>query len=226
MGTIPILYEDNHLLVVVKPPNLLSQADRSGDEDLLTLLKNYIKRTYGKPGRVYLGLVHRLDRPVGGVMVFAKTSKAARRLAEQIRGGAFQRGYLAAVWGHPQFLRGSLQDYLLKDGRTNMVTISGPAGAGARQARLDYEVVDMTSSLSLVRIWLQTGRSHQIRVQMAHFGHPLFGDQRYGKRTGERGPIGLWAEQLGFQHPTTSSGLQFTEPPPPAPPWNWFKHKA
>ncbi|NLJ79707.1 MAG: RNA pseudouridine synthase, partial [Firmicutes bacterium] len=118
MNEVPILYEDNHLLVVIKPPNLLSQADRTGDDDLLSILKQYIKEAYQKPGNVYLGLVHRLDRPVGGIMVFAKTSKAARRLAAQIRSGTFQKGYLAAVWGHPQELRAGLSHYLLKNRRT------------------------------------------------------------------------------------------------------------
>lgn len=223
---ISILYEDNHLLVVVKPPNLLSQGDQTGDVDLLTLLKEYIKETYNKPGNVYLGLVHRLDRPVGGVMVFAKTSKAAGRLSEQIREGTFGRGYLAVVAGHPQPLRGNLRNYLVKDRKTNLVSVVKPNVPGAQEAVLDYQVIDMISTHSLVRIQLRTGRSHQIRVQMAEAGHPLVGDQRYGPRSNERQQIALWAERISFVHPTTKEKLEFVQPLPATKPWTEFRHKA
>lgn len=222
MHEIPILYEDNHLLVVVKPPNLLSQGDATGDEDLLTLLKEYIRDTYNKPGNVYLGLVHRLDRPVGGVMVFAKTSKAASRLSEQIRERTFNRGYLAVVEGHPEPVAGSLRNYLLKDSAKNLVKVVKPNVEGAQEARLDYKVVDMNREHSLVRIWLRTGRSHQIRVQMAERGHPLLGDRRYGKKTNERQQIALWAERISFHHPTTKEALEFVEAPPAVKPWTEF----
>lgn len=222
MSQISILYEDNHLLVVVKPPNLLSQGDVTGDEDLLTLLKEYIRDTYNKPGNVYLGLVHRLDRPVGGVMVFAKTSKAASRLSEQIRQGSFRRGYLAVVVGHPELVSGSLRNYLLKDGQKNLVKVVKPDVTGAQEARLDYKVLDMNRQHSLVRIWLRTGRSHQIRVQMAELGHPLLGDMRYGPKTNERQQIALWAENISFAHPTTKERLEFRQSPPTMQPWNEF----
>ncbi|HBN96582.1 MAG TPA: RNA pseudouridine synthase [Firmicutes bacterium] len=223
MSEIPILYEDNHLLVVVKPPNLLSQGDATGDADLLTLTKEYIRDTYDKPGNVYLGLVHRLDRPVGGVMVFAKTSKAAGRLSEQIRERKFGRGYLAVVEGHPEPIRGRLQSYLLKDKTKNLVQMVGPGVPGAQEAVLDYEVLDMTRSQSLVRITLQTGRSHQIRVQMAERGHPLLGDRRYGPRKNERQQIALWAERISFVHPTTKEKLEFAQLPPAVKPWTEFR---
>lgn len=223
MKEIPVLYEDNHLLVVVKPPNLLAQEDRTGDRDLHNLLKEYIKEKYNKPGNVYLGLVHRLDRPVGGVMVFAKTSKAAGRLSEQIRRGHLKRSYLAVIEGHPQSFRGTLNHYLLKDRRANLVSAVKPDVPGAQQARLDYQVVDMASSFSLARIQLHTGRSHQIRVQMAEFGHPLVGDQRYGQRRGRRQQIALWAERLELEHPTTKERLEFVQPPPATWPWTAFK---
>lgn len=226
MSDIPILYEDNHLLLVVKPPNLLSQEDQTGDGDLLSILKEYIKEKYNKPGNVYLGLVHRLDRPVGGVMVFAKTSKAASRLSEQIRNGKFERGYLAVVKGHPHPLKGALRDYLSKDRKTNMVNVVKAGEQGAKEAKLDYEVIDMVSDYSLVRIHLRTGRSHQIRVQMASAGHPLLGDQRYGPRTNKRQQIALWAEQISFIHPTTKEYLTFKEYPPKIKPWTEFKHKT
>lgn len=221
---ISILYEDNHLLVVVKPPNLLSQADQTGDEDLLSLLKEYIRKTYNKPGNVYLGLVHRLDRPVGGVMVFAKTSKAASRLSEQVRQGTFKRGYVAIVAGHPKPLQGTLRNFLLKDGRSNIVSVVKPNTPGAQEAVLDYKVVDMNATHSLVRIRLRTGRSHQIRVQMADKGHPLLGDQRYGPRSNERKQIALWAERISFAHPTTKEVLEFVQRPPSVKPWSDFRH--
>lgn len=222
MSEISILYEDNHLLVVVKPPNLLSQGDATGDPDLLTVMKGYIRDTYDKPGNVYLGLVHRLDRPVGGVMVFAKTSKAAGRLSEQIRERKFGRGYLAVVQGHPEPLQGSLRGFLLKDGKKNLVRVVEPGVPGAQEAVLDYKVLDMNHSQSLVRITLQTGRSHQIRVQMAERGHPLLGDRRYGPRTNERQQIALWAERISFAHPTTKEKLVFTQSPPGDKPWTEF----
>ena len=222
MNEIPILYEDNHLLVVVKPPNLLSQGDATGDLDLLTLMKKYIRDTYDKPGNVYLGLVHRLDRPVGGVMVFAKTSKAAGRLSEQIREHKFGRGYLAVVKGHLEPMAGCLRSFLLKDGKKNLVQEVGPNVPGAQEAVLDYEVLDMSQSQSLVRIILQTGRSHQIRVQMAERGHPLLGDKRYGPRNNERQQIALWAERISFTHPTTKEKLEFSQVPPAVKPWTEF----
>lgn len=221
---IPILYEDNHLLVVVKPPNLLSQGDHTGDEDLLSLLKEYIRETYNKPGNVYLGLVHRLDRPVGGVMVFAKTSKAASRLSEQIRKGEFRRSYLAIVQGHPKPLQGTLRNFLLKDERTNLVTVVKPTTPKSQEAILDYKVVDMNSSHSLVGVELRTGRSHQIRVQLADKGHPLVGDQRYGPRSNERRQIALWAEKIAFRHPTTKERLEFSQQPPKVKPWSELRH--
>lgn len=223
MSEIPILYEDNHLLVVVKPPNLLSQEDATGDQDLLTLLKEYIRDTYHKPGNVYLGLVHRLDRPVGGVMVFAKTSKAAGRLSEQIRKHQFARGYLAIVSGYVEPLTGRLENYLLKDRDKNLVRVVKPDVQGAQKAVLDYQVIGQHGGQSLVRVSLVTGRAHQIRVQLAQVGHPLVGDQRYGPRTNKREPIALWAEQISFQHPTTKEHLQFSQRPPLAKPWTEFK---
>lgn len=226
MGDIPILYEDNHLLVVVKPPNLLSQGDQTGDEDLHNILKEYIREKYNKPGNVYLGLVHRLDRPVGGVMVFAKTSKAAGRLSEQIREGKFNRSYLAVVHGHPHPLKGFYCNYLQKNRKTNMVKVVKPGASEGKEARLDYEVVDMVSNFSLVRIHLRTGRSHQIRVQMSNAGHPLLGDQRYGQRTNRRQQIALWAEEISFAHPTIKEILVFKEPLPLNKPWTEFKHKS
>jgi 23S rRNA pseudouridine1911/1915/1917 synthase len=218
-----LIYEDNHLLVVEKPVNIPSQADESNDPDLLSILKNDLKCRYQKPGQVYLGLVHRLDRPVGGVMVFAKTSKAAARLSAQIRGGEFQKTYLAVVYGLPEKLQGSLQHLLFKDGRQNKVTVVATPRPGAKEAVLDYEVLGERDGFSLVRIHLQTGRSHQIRVQFAATGHPLYGDQKYGGAYNKPGQqIALWSTRIRCLHPTKNEPLAFQAAPPDDYPWNLF----
>lgn len=162
-----ILYEDNHLLFVEKPVNVPVQADRTNDKDLLTYLKEDLKIRYKKPGNVYLGLVHRLDRPVGGVMVFAKTSKSASRLSDAIRRNAVEKRYLAVVRGRPQKDSGVLEDYLVKDRRQNIVYTAQPDHKNAKKAVLDYEVIGYKKGLSLLSIQLHTGRPHQIRVQFS-----------------------------------------------------------
>lgn len=218
---IPILFEDNHLLVVVKPVNMPSQADDSQDPDLLTVLKEDIKRRYSKPGNVYLGLVHRLDRPVGGVMVFAKTSKAASRLSDAVRTRRFHKTYLAVIHGTPRDRQGKLRHYLLKDAKRNHVSVVSPQEQGAKEALLEYEVLTSSDKLSLVKVNLHTGRPHQIRVQFAAIGCPLYGDQRYGARVNVPGQqIALWAAHLSFEHPTTKEWLHFTNAPPETVPWN------
>lgn len=219
----PILYEDNHLLVVVKPVNVPSQADDSGDPDLLTILKEDIKARYQKPGNVYLGLVHRLDRPVGGVMVFAKTSKAASRLSEQIRTREFNKNYLAVVYGFPEGSNGRLRHYLWKNQSNNTVKAFNQPRPEAKEAILEYEVTGRQDNLSLVRIHLTTGRAHQIRVQFAAISHPLYGDQKYGadlSRPGQQ--IALWSAEIRFKHPTRDEIIQFQSAPPTVYPWNLF----
>lgn len=223
---IPVLYEDNHLLVVVKPVNVPSQRDNSRDPDMLTLLKDDLKRRYNKPGNVYLGLVHRLDRPVGGVMVFAKTSKAASRLSDQVRRRKLDKTYHAVVHGIPQPAAGTLRHHLLKDNAANTVRTTAATTPGAKEAVLDYVTIGSKNALSLVRIALHTGRPHQIRVQFSATGFPLYGDQKYGaaafNRPGRQ--IALWATALAFEHPTTKETLRFQSPPPAAHPWNlWPK---
>jgi 23S rRNA pseudouridine1911/1915/1917 synthase len=220
-GFIPIIYEDNHLLVVVKPVNVPTQEDESGDPDLLTLLKEDLKNRHQKPGNVYLGLVHRLDRPAGGIMVFAKTSKSASRLSEQIRAHQMKKHYFAVIHGLPQLMSGTLQHYLVKDSKTNKVRTATVHDKEAKEARLVYDVVGQHDQFSLVRIKLLTGRPHQIRVQMSSIGCPLFGDQKYGLALNKPGQqMALWSTTMSFNHPTSKEPLTFHAYPPNENPWS------
>ena len=209
-----ILYEDNHLIVVEKKTNIPSQSDKTEYIDMLTIVKDYIKEKSNKPGNVYLGLVHRLDRPVGGVMVFAKTSKAAGRLSEQVREKIFKKKYLAVIDGKFDKRSGTLEDYLYKDERNNISKVVNKEKKNAKFAKLDYEVITYNEQkdLSLVKINLHTGRHHQIRVQLANAGHSIFGDQKYGKR-GKGKQIALWAYELTINHPITKEETTFTDFP-------------
>ena len=220
MQKLKILYEDNHIIVVEKPPNVPSQADKTTDEDMLTIIKKYIKEKYNKPGNVYLGLVHRLDRPVGGVMVFAKTSKAASRLSEQVRNKTFKKEYLAIVDGKLDVKSGTLEDYLVKNERNNLSKVTNKETKNAKYAKLDYEVLKYSKeiNLSVLRILLHTGRHHQIRVQLANMGHSICGDQKYGTR-GRGKQISLWAYKLTIEHPITKESMTFTDIPEKIGPW-------
>ncbi len=219
-SAIPVLFEDNHLLIVEKPVNVLSQEDQTGDPDMLTLLKQDLKRRYNKPGNVYLGLVHRLDRPVGGVMVFAKTSKAASRLSDAIRTRSFQKTYMAVLRGLPDKREDRLVHMLRKDTAVNQVAVVQRNDPKGKEAVLDYKVLATSNELSLVEIRLHTGRPHQIRVQFAAIGCPLYGDQRYGSKANEPGQqIALWATSLTFPHPTHKEPVTFTSSPPDDIPW-------
>lgn len=216
-----ILFEDNHLLGVEKPVNIPVQEDASGDPDMLTLLKEDLKERYNKPGNVYLGLVHRLDRPVGGAMIFAKTSKAASRLSEAVRSRQFEKTYLAVVHGTPSPKAGRLAHYLLKDERTNTVSVVPKGTPGAKDALLDYTVIGSRDGLSLVRVELHTGRSHQIRVQFSHTGNPLYGDQKYGATLNKPGQqIALWSAFVGIPHPITKEQVKLISHPPEEFPWS------
>ncbi len=219
-----ILYEDNHIIVVVKEPGIPSQADKTKDADMLTIIKQYLKEKYNKPGNVYLGLVHRLDRSVGGVMVFAKTSKAASRLSEQIREKQFRKNYIAVVKGKFNNLKGFMQDYLVKDERMNKSFVASKEHKNAKFSELEYEVIkyDERTNMSLVKIDLKTGRHHQIRVQFSSRGHSLCGDTKYGTRSRSK-QLALWAYKLRFYHPTTKEELEFDCLPETAGVWNILK---
>lgn len=219
-----IIYEDNHVIVVEKPVNVPSQSDKTGDKDLLTMIKEYLKEKYHKPGEAYLGLVHRLDRPVGGVMVYAKTSKAAARLSEQIRQKQFAKKYLVIVDGKMEQKQGILEDYLWKNERTNTSKVVEEGTKNAKYAKLKYVVLKYVpeTNLSVLKITLETGRHHQIRVQLSHAGHSIYGDQKYGSR-GKGKQIALWAYELSFIHPITKEKLNFTDMPETIGTWSNLK---
>lgn len=223
MENLEILYEDNQVIVVNKPQNIPSQADSSNDENMLDIVKNYIKEKYNKLGNVFVGLVHRLDRPTGGVMVFAKTSKSASRLSEQFKTDEVHKTYLAVVVGTPKEKSKRLVHYLKKNARENKVEIVPQFTEGAKKAELSYEVLDSKNGYSLVRVELVTGRSHQIRVQMKAIGTPIYGDVKYGGENMPKGLLNLFATQLVFDHPTTKDKMRFiVYPPESVSKWNLF----
>lgn len=215
---INILYEDNHLLVVEKPSNIPVQKDSSNDIDMLTILKEYRRKNENKEGNVYLGLVHRLDRPVGGVMVFAKTSKAAERLSKQITDKTFTKTYYAVVMG-TIIDKGTYEDYLIKDSKTNTSYVT--TKEKGKYSKLEYEQIETKQNMTLVKINLITGRSHQIRVQFSAHNHPLVGDSRYGINPNNL-PIALFAKSITFSHPITKERLTFSLPLKDRYPWNIF----
>ena len=210
MENLNVLYEDNHIIVVVKPVNIPSQGDKTGDEDMLTIIKKYLKEKYNKPGEVYLGLIHRLDRPTGGVMVFAKTSKAASRLSEQVRNKDFHKKYLCIVDGKLEKEKDTLKDYLWKNEKTNTSKVVKEGTKNAKEAILDYEVLKYNEeiNLSVVKVNLHTGRHHQIRLQFSSRNHSLYGDQKYGTR-GRGKQLALWAFSLSIIHPISKERMEF-----------------
>jgi 23S rRNA pseudouridine1911/1915/1917 synthase len=226
MAEFKVLYEDNHLLAVEKPVNMPVQNDISNDDDLLCLLKQYIKGKYNKPGNVFLGLVHRLDRPVGGAMVFARTSKAASRLSEQIRKREIKKIYLAVVKGNIDEKCGTLIDFLLKNKKNNIVKAVSDTVPKSKKAVLRYSVIEEADKLSLVMVCLETGRPHQIRVQLSNIGYPILGDKKYGsdKSFGFSQNLSLWSHILEFKHPVKDEIIRITSNPPDNYPWSLFSH--
>lgn len=226
LSSIEILYEDNHLLGIVKPVNIPVQEDATGDLDLLNILKEDVKQRYNKPGNVYMGLVHRLDRPVGGAMVFAKTSKSASRLSESVRSRSFRKIYLTVVHGKLPSSKGRLIDTLLKDEKSNTVSVVRKGTPGGKEAILDYTVLGTSEGFSLLKVDLLTGRSHQIRVQLSTIGCPLYGDQKYGASVNKPGQqIALWSALVGFPHPTTKEEINIISLPPQSYPWNLWSQE-
>jgi len=217
-----ILYEDNHIIVVKKPFNVPTQPDSSSDVSLYDMVKEYIKEKYNKPGNVYVGMLHRLDRPTGGIIMFAKTSKAAERLSKDIQDRKVEKRYLAVLSGVPKSKIGHLENYLKKDEKTNTVKLATLSEEGSKLAVLDYRVLEENEKYSLVDINLSTGRSHQIRVQMSANKTPVFADFKYGKGVKDVN-LALFAYKLQFTHPTTKQLMTFiVEPPLDDIPWKFF----
>ena len=218
-----VIYEDNHIIVVEKLPGIPSQGDKTEDKDMLTIIKEYLKEKYKKPGNVYLGLVHRLDRPVGGIMVFAKTSKAAARLSEQVRNKTFEKEYLAIVNGKMEENKGTLEDYLWKNQKSNTSYVVRENKKNSKKAILDYEVLkyDKDQDFSILKINLQTGRHHQIRVQLSSRNHSIYGDGKYHGRNAKN--LYLWAYKLKLEHPTTKEKLEFIDLPEQGEMWKNVK---
>ncbi len=204
-----VLFEDNHCLAVLKPAGVLTMGDRTGDESVVDLAGEYLRRKYDKPGKVFVGVVHRLDRPVSGVLLLARTSKAAARLSEQFRKHSVRKVYHCVVEGRPPQREGELVDWLVKDEAANVsrvvqegAEVRGQETAGGKEARLSYRCLRSVGGLSLLEIELLTGRSHQIRVQLASRGMPICGDGKYGSKTKLDGWLALHAASLTFEHPT------------------------
>lgn len=209
MEKLTVLYEDNQVVVVIKPHNVPTQADESKDEDLLSMVKAYIKEKYNKEGEAFIGLVHRLDRPTGGIMVFARNSKSAKRLSEQFQTHSVEKTYYAVTNGVVKIKTQNLVNYLKKDEKENIVKIVPMSETGAKKAELVYNYLEDNGSESLLEVKILTGRSHQIRLQLANIGHSLVGDVKYGKEKGRTSNLGLWAGKLAFDHPTTKQRMVF-----------------
>ena len=207
-----VLYEDNHVIVVNKPVGVSVQADRTSRLCLMDIVKQYLKQKYSKPGEVFLGLVHRLDQPVSGVMVFARTSKAASRLSEQFRQHTIVKKYTAIVSGKLTNKQGTLINYLKKDLNKNIVQVINTPEEGFLRAELEYKVIKVKPSGTLVEINLKTGRPHQIRAQFSHLGHPLIGDVKYGYH-GPKTDLALQATELTFMHPTKKEPITIKTKP-------------
>jgi 23S rRNA pseudouridine1911/1915/1917 synthase len=219
-ASLHVLYEDNHLLAVVKPAGLATMGVRDEAPSLLARSKTYIKERYGKPGNVYLGVVSRLDAPVSGVVVFARTSKAAARLSKQFRERSVEKTYWALVEGRIEPTEAVCEDWLAKDEQRERMRVVGPGFPGASAARLSYRRLSTTGSLSLVEVRLETGRKHQIRVQLSARGWPVIGDRKYGSRRAFAQGIALHARRLALVHPVRNEPIELVAPMPAA--WQAF----
>ena len=208
-----VLYEDNHCLAVNKPAGLLTMGDHTGEPTLVDAVREYLREKYQKPGNVFVGVVHRLDRPVSGVVLFARTSKGASRLSEQFRVHSIEKVYLALVEGNVSAPHGLLRDRLVKDRERNLVSVTHHEESG-QECVLSFERLERFGRFSLLEVRPQTGRSHQIRVQLSSQGWPIVGDRKYGSQTSVEGFIALHASSLTFAHPTTREPITVVSPQP------------
>lgn len=214
----PIFHEDNHLLVLYKPAGLVMQRDYKNKANLLDLARLWIKERKAKPGNVFMGMVHRLDAPVAGVVVLARTSKAAARLSDQFRRGSIEKQYLAVVAGRPPKTEDRLENLMARSGRLSRIA-SRPA-PGVQEAALRYRLLNRLEDRSLLVVTLETGRRHQIRLQLSHLGCPILGDVHYGAASAmAHGRIALLAREIAFDHPTLKTRLRFEAPLPLGWPW-------
>lgn len=208
-----VVYEDNHIVVVNKKAGEIVQGDKTGDKPLSEMVKEYLKEKYNKPGNVFCGVVHRIDRPVSGLVIFARTSKALERLNRMLREGKISKTYHALVEGHPANQEGMLEDMLVSDGRLNKTFIADERNKDAKIARLRYKVIKQFDRYSLLEIELLTGRKHQIRAQLSNMGNPIKGDLKYGaKRSNRNGGISLEAHRIRFEHPVSHENIDITLP--------------
>ena len=221
MEKLDILYEDNHLIVVNKRPGQLVQGDRTGDQTLLDETKEYIKKKYNKPGDVFLGLIHRLDRPTSGIVLMARTSKALERMNKQFKERSLEKQYLAVVKNRPENIKQQLEHYLIKDAKRNKSYVKKASFPKVKQAILDYELIGSSDNYHLLKINLHTGRHHQIRAQLSAIGSPIKGDLKYGaKRSNENGSIHLHAHTIKFIHPVKKEEIIIKAKPPEENLWN------
>lgn len=212
---IEVLYEDNHLIAVNKPAGVPVQSDESGDKSLVNMVSDYIQKEYNKPGRVFVGLVHRVDRPVSGVVLFAKTSKALSRLNEIFKNRVVQKIYWAIVCNYPPELKGTLEHYLIKDNEKNKSSAYTKERKEAKKSILSYELIGSSNNYNLLEVKLETGRHHQIRCQLAKAGCPIRGDLKYGApRSNPNGNINLHAYKISFEHPVQKKEIEITAPFP------------
>lgn len=222
-----ILFEDNHLLAVNKKPGQIVQPDKTGDDSLEESVKLFLKDKYKKPGNVFLGVTHRIDRPVSGVVLFAKTSKALARLNKMFQDREIQKTYLVISRGRPENASGKLTHYLVRDEKKNKSTAHRTEVRGSSKSELSYHTEAVSESFTLIRVLPHTGRHHQIRVQMASMGCPITGDVKYGdRRANEDRSICLHAFGLAFKHPVTDEPVHITAPPPNHKFWQIFKDKT
>ena len=210
------IYEDNHIIIVNKDPGEIVQGDKTGDTPLSEIIKQYLKEKYNKPGNVFCGVVHRIDRPVSGIVIFAKTSKALSRLNEMLRKNEIHKTYWALVEGKPEKKEGVLENYLVSDGRINKTFVSTEKNPDAKKSILEYKTVKEGERYSILEIVLHTGRKHQIRAQLANMGNPIKGDLKYGaRRSNKDGSISLQAKKIEFVHPVSKKEISIEIEPTP-----------
>ena len=216
-----ILFEDNHIIIVNKRAGDITQGDKTGDKPLSDVVKEYIKDKYNKPGNVYLGVVHRLDRPTSGIIIFAKTSKSLERLNKMLREKTINKTYWAVVKNRPKKEKDTLINFLKKNPKNNKSTAYAKEIDGSKKAILHYTVIKKLDNYSLIEVDLETGRHHQIRSQLSNIGSPIKGDLKYGfDRSNKDGSIHLHARKIQFIHPVTKEQITVTAPTPKEVIWN------